>query len=59
MNLKNAKILSKKEQKSINGGGFWPTTQYECELAPLFHWACVGSHNCGCLYDGPVDPPIK
>jgi len=55
MNLKGAKLLSKVEQKSINGGG---NPQNLCEMAGGT-WVCVGLDDCGCVYDGPVDPPIK
>jgi len=61
MNLKNAKILSKREQKSINGGAGY--TQSTCEDAGG-QWRCIGTvigwpAACGCVFDGPVDPPNK
>jgi len=54
-NFKNAKILSKVEQRSINGGS---NPELDCLMAGGT-WVCVGTQNCGCVFDAPNDPPIK
>lgn len=51
LNFEGTKTLNKKEQSSITGGGFWPTTEYQCDLcggewsAPL----CALPSNSVCL----------
>jgi len=56
-NLKGAKALNRKEQKAINGGAYY--SQLTCENAGGT-WVCIGAgwpHECGCVFDNPVDPP--
>jgi hypothetical protein len=54
LNLNGAQELSKNSQLSILGGD----PQVDCEMNGG-RWVCVGTQNCGCVYDIKPGPNHK